>query len=464
MREKYKKIYEQIKSGELKDKISELQVKIDEKTATKEEYKEFKTLQTVLSNESKIDNVIEMKDIFEKEAESIEDEYLRRKNNPSKQKLESEITKLDAEIQKLTKREEDLNAKLKTNLSNDEKAKVEGELAKVRRNIDTNNSKFADTQRKISDIDENKEEKNKYSEMSDKKLEARYNNVKNKSAKCDLVLANLLTGKSWDTIDKKLDGFQNRKFSAKEGIKNRLERKAEEKAKAEAEAEKTETEAEKDNTEANEGRTDTEGTENVSKKDPEAEIGKDEEPDKDEEPAKGEKTGEDEEHAKGEEETALVKQSRFAKMFPTFAKWGRAIKEKFAKLFAKKGKEEPAEEEPVIEETEISVDESAIAKELKEQEMKDKFYEKQAEELITSTGKKFKDQYKVVVDQGMDKTVDDRLSDAKERLAEAKQKAILAQDKKEKEAIDDMIAKGRNIKQKKQSYSQRSGDEDPFER
>ena len=54
---------------------------------------------------------------------------------------------------------------------------------------------------------------------------------------------------------------------------------------------------------------------------------------------------------------------------------------------------------------------------------KNKYYEREVEELITSTGNNFKNRYKVILEEGMDKAVENREQNARERYEKLHKKA-----------------------------------------
>lgn len=209
--------YEKLKNGEYDSRIDDLKQKIDEKKTTREEYKEYEKLTKSKGNLNQIKNVLEYRDITVKKLENIKNEIEIRqsmkKANEESIKIEVEMNLLSKEMEKISKQLKDpkLNADQKEALS-----KRQEELYAKR---DENNKKYVENQAQISKGLNRDEGLKNY---SDKELEIMKLTASSRISKCNMVANSLVNGLSWDSIDLKLDNWNNKKFKAKDdkSVKN----------------------------------------------------------------------------------------------------------------------------------------------------------------------------------------------------------------------------------------------------
>ena len=205
--------------------------------------------------------------------------------------------------------------------------------------------------------------------MTMEELDEKQNDLKNKSARCDLVIVNLLKGRNLDDISVQLDNYQNRTFKCNEKLSNRRKARKEDKTKdAEPEISDEElTEIEK-------------GLERETKK-----I-----------------------ENKARKETALTTESEFTKKHPRLAKIGNWFKN----IFSKKEKNGQTVKNAPEKEAKIE---------------KDVNKDKAIEDIVNSNENDFKKYLKDITKNGYDKTIEEKAMEdserRKEKLKQAKEQA-----------------------------------------
>lgn len=218
---KWEDKYEKLRNGDFDDRIAELAEKRENKSATREEYKEYEKLSKAKQNLGKIDNVLEYREKLKKELEETKKEIKTRKEfgliNQESQKLEEELNKITNEIIETEK-------ELKNPELNEDKKK---ELLKKREELygkrDANNSKYAKNQNLLED---NINRKGELKDLSKEEIEDKGLLLKTRISKCNMVAKNLLNGASWDTIDLKLDNW-DKKYTRNKDDKNIIKAKPE---------------------------------------------------------------------------------------------------------------------------------------------------------------------------------------------------------------------------------------------
>lgn len=206
---KWEDKYEKLKNGEFDARIDELKDKANNKTATKEEYKEYEKLSKSKNNLGKVENVLEYREKLKEELNELKQEVETRKDavlaNQESKKLEKELVKITEEIIKTEKELKD--PEIKEDRKNELLAKRE-ELYGKR---DENNSRYAKAQKALEgEFSREGELKN----LSKKEIEDKALLLKTRMSKCNMVAKNLLNGASWDTIDLKLDNW-DKKYTKK---------------------------------------------------------------------------------------------------------------------------------------------------------------------------------------------------------------------------------------------------------
>jgi hypothetical protein len=213
---KWEDKYSKLKNGEFDARIDELKDKANNKTATKEEYKEYEKLSKSKNNLGKVENVLEYREKLKEELNELKQEVETRKDavlaNQESKKLEEELAKITEEIIKTEK--ELKNPEIQEDRKNELLAKRE-ELYGKR---DENNSKYAKAQKALEG-EFNREGELK--DLSKKEIEDKALLLKTRMSKCNMVAKNLLNGASWDTINLKLDNWdKDKRFTRKKDEKS----------------------------------------------------------------------------------------------------------------------------------------------------------------------------------------------------------------------------------------------------
>jgi len=213
-------------STELETKLAELQDKIDNKKASREDLDEHKKLSAIKGNLPKVKNILEFREKLSVEKEEIDAELQRReelkKEDDNCQKLEEEMAELEAaydDIQKDIKRingelsAEGLSPEEQKRLQ-DEKNGLESKLKDNESKRQENNKKFADSQEKLAKGREN-EDKNKFKDVSVEDLKNQSTQISMNMSKCNIACNRLMKGYSWQSVEVALDKFDEQRFIAK---------------------------------------------------------------------------------------------------------------------------------------------------------------------------------------------------------------------------------------------------------
>lgn len=369
MREKYKKMYEELKSGEKDQRLEELKNKIVEKTATQQEYKEAKRIEKGKENLEKVESVMKLQEKIDAEASKVIG-TINRINSKNKitEEIDKKLVELEEELAKIEEEKSKIQEELKT-ATGENKAVLTLKLRETNTKIGENNSKYQKALQDKLNIQNTKDvEIEKYGQMTMEELDEKQNDLRNKSARCDLVIVNLLKGRNLDDISVQLDNYQNRTFKSDEKLSNRKVRKEEKAKETSPEISDEElTEIEK-------------GLERETKK-----I-----------------------ENKARKETALTTESEFAKKHPRLAKIGNWFKNIFSKK-EKSGQtvENAPKNEPKVE--------------------KNVNKDKAIEDIVNSNENDFKKYLKDITKNGYDKTIEEKAMEdierRKEKLKQAKEQA-----------------------------------------
>lgn len=213
----FDEIYLNIKNGNLDIIIQNLQTKVEERSATKEEVKKLENYTNIKNNTSKIDNILEFKTKLEQEKNEIEKEIAKRKNEI---KLDDKINELNIQLQNLLVEKQALQQSLSNpNLKDEEKQKIESRIAKIDLDISSNQSEFSKAQQALTNSEKIENRfKEDISDLENKKME-----ICSKISKCNMIVNNLIQGKNWNYIEMKLDNWKDRKFTSKEPLSEKAE-------------------------------------------------------------------------------------------------------------------------------------------------------------------------------------------------------------------------------------------------
>ena len=374
---KWEEKYNEIQSGKLDARISELQEKFNNKTITRDELKEFEKSKRIKENISKVDNVVEYKNKLEGQLKEIKAEQDRRKSLVD---LEKEAKKLDGELGRLKIEKAVAERELKTpDLSDDKKAEIEARLAGIKDKMNKNQESYSKNQLTIAATSK---VGGKLAELPDEELAGKRTNISSKISKCNMICGKLIEGYSWDSIDMKLEQWQDRKFTSKKETVDKMRNAAKEDKKEKIE--KTSSQArEGQNREAGKSKTTT-----------------------------GRTNPEESKEKQEEKAGPLVEVSEFDRKHPRlakiknfFKKMGQSIKNTFT------DKEEDLEKVEKEEKTPVSQEKTSEAKDKEEAD-------------------DFRSYIKVVADKGMKQADKERLEAKKEAL---KQKLAEQNEKDEEE-------------------------------
>ena len=219
-RDRIRKKYEALKNSDLEQKIKDLEVKKQNKTITKEEYKEYNKLIKIQKNLPKAKNIFYYISILEKEIKEIDKEIRKIESAEVSRKKEDENQKLEENLDMLLKEKEKIQIQIHKQTDAKEKDKLKAELDKINSDIDDNNKKFAQNKEFINKNRNDKEANKNIEELKEIKEE-----MSTKISKCNMIANNLLNGYSWDSIELNLDSWKERKLTANKENKQKMKEK-----------------------------------------------------------------------------------------------------------------------------------------------------------------------------------------------------------------------------------------------
>ena len=238
MREKFYKIYDELEEREieLKESLVGIEEKIENKTASKEEMKQYKELKSLSKKLDQLERIINVGNDLEasvkkEEAELYalldEEEIIQNRIEYFQsviKEIPERITKLDEELTELNDKKAELNKKLKAAKTNEEKESIENEIAENQKLLNKNASDFAkvkENQIRYSEEDWNEKivilnkEKAKLGKQIDKKVQI-IDDYKAKIARSNLAFASIIKNKNWDEITLEMKNFKDKKYVSKE--------------------------------------------------------------------------------------------------------------------------------------------------------------------------------------------------------------------------------------------------------
>ena len=227
---KWEEKYNELQSGKLDTRIGELQEKFDNKSITREELKEFEKAKKIKENMPKVENIVEYRKKLEGQLKELKAEQDRRKSLVD---LEKEAKKLDGELSRLNVDKAVAERELKTpDLSDDKKAEIEARLAGIKEKMNKNQEAFSKNQLTIAATSK---AGGKLAELPDEELQAKRTNISTKISKCHMICGKLVEGYSWDSIDMKLEQWNDRKLTSKKETAEKMRQSAKEDKKEKAE-------------------------------------------------------------------------------------------------------------------------------------------------------------------------------------------------------------------------------------
>ena len=190
-------------------KINELEKKVQDKSISKEEYNELNKKKNIQANLDKVSHVIELRDKLDLKIEQIKKEIERRNTlrdaSKEQEKLEKRLNEILLEEEKLKKQLKD------PNLKDEEKKKIAKKLADLNTERDENNKSFSEKQSIL--MNNAGKAENKLSKISNEELEEQKFDISSKISKCNMVCNNLMKGLTWNSIELKLDNWQEKRFT-----------------------------------------------------------------------------------------------------------------------------------------------------------------------------------------------------------------------------------------------------------
>ncbi len=200
---KWEEKYEKLKNGEFDSRIDELKLKIDDKTATREEFKEYQKLEKSKGNIDKVKNVLEYREKAQLFLDDLKKELTIREDI---KKADQESLKIEVELIQTEKELESVYTQLKDKTLDDEKrAELEAKKSLLIGKIDENNKKYVENQELLKGGLNRNEELKGYSDEQLQKLKLE---TSSRISKCNMVANSLVNGLSWDSIDLKLDNWK----------------------------------------------------------------------------------------------------------------------------------------------------------------------------------------------------------------------------------------------------------------
>ena len=229
---KWEEEYMQYKMGTRQKEMKEIQDKLNNKSASKEEYDKLMKMKKVEANIDKVTNILELKNSISEQIKEIEEELIRRQGSKEKtseqnkqdEAIYKEAQAISLELASIEADKEKVKAELKNkNLSAEERENLNKKLVELDNKLQENNSKYTKNFEAIQNIETRKPESkpvmktNKFSSLSNEELDKKKFDLSTKISKCNMVAGNLMKGMNWDSIDIKLEKWQDKKYVPKDG-------------------------------------------------------------------------------------------------------------------------------------------------------------------------------------------------------------------------------------------------------
>lgn len=195
--QKWEEEYRLYNSGEKEKRFNELCDKENNKTITKEEYKELEKITKIGKNLKKVRNVISFRDELEEMQKKVEDELIAREQKDVAS-FTAKINKLEQELAILEQEKAKLEDKLKDeSLSDEDKYKIKDELKANQVKREINNDKYL---KYYMANTKNEKTKTEFAKMSEDELKSLHKKICVKLSKCNLYAKKLMQGATIDSI------------------------------------------------------------------------------------------------------------------------------------------------------------------------------------------------------------------------------------------------------------------------
>ena len=179
---------------------------------TKKLYKEIESMEKIKGNISKVENILELREMLQNQKNEIEQEVNRRNELKN---ISKENDELEQEMGKLLKERDELKAKLKDKSLNDKDRKeLSDKLTKNIENTVSNNEKFSINSTKLENAVNAK--KSELSELDIAELDEKAIQLSTKISMCNIACNNLMKGYSWKSVEVKIDAYNNKKLTPKD--------------------------------------------------------------------------------------------------------------------------------------------------------------------------------------------------------------------------------------------------------
>ena len=179
---------------------------------TKKLYKEIESMEKIKGNISKVENILELREMLQNQKNEIEQEVNRRNELKN---ISKENDELEQEMGKILKERDELKAKLKEKSLNDKDRKeLSDKLTKNIENTVSNNEKFSINSTKLENAVNAK--KSELSELDIAELDEKAIQLSTKISMCNIACNNLMKGYSWKSVEVKIDAYNNEKLTPKD--------------------------------------------------------------------------------------------------------------------------------------------------------------------------------------------------------------------------------------------------------
>lgn len=217
----WEEVYEKYKQEETRERYIELKSKlVRPNNMNIDEYNELKKMEKVTANLAKVDNIIKYKEKLDNELHILKEELKTREGAVEQEtKLKdanAEFEQNEQEIRKVEEKVDELVIKMNETKNKEEleqlKSQRDSELAK----LSTLNLKSQELKGKIPEKETNPKTSLKGLEkLSNEEIREKCFLIASTLSKCNVVAGLLMEGASRDSIEVKLEGWKNRKFTSK---------------------------------------------------------------------------------------------------------------------------------------------------------------------------------------------------------------------------------------------------------
>lgn len=209
---KWEDKYNEYKDGGIDNVINEF---VSKGVTTKERKKEYDKLVKIKGKMPQVANVIEKRDKLQEEVKQLKAELETRRTLTEASK---KVELLGKEIDRLQEQSEKIDKQLKNpKLTDEKRAELQAEQDKI-------GPKMAKVQDEIGKnegiLNSAVGIKREFREIPTEDLQKQIEDKDEKRKMCNTAARMLIEGKNWELIGEKLDNWQNRKFTSKDGKLN----------------------------------------------------------------------------------------------------------------------------------------------------------------------------------------------------------------------------------------------------